>query len=155
MRIYRHQFKYALRSTKRAEETERDDALAADLSKKNCDEFWRSVNKLIQSNYVHATTIDNTTGDKYISMYWKEHFHKILNSNIVDENLKLSIVSTLYYIQYSKDVTVSWKDVSFLTSQLECGNAAGPDGVCAETIKFAHDRIAISCNDRNNYCAYC
>ena len=74
-------------------------------------------------------------------MYWKEHFHKILNSNIVDENLKLSSVST--YIQCSEDMTVSWKDVSLLTSQLECGKSAGPDGMRAETIKFAHNRIAI------------
>ena len=96
-----------------------------------------------QSNSVHATIIDNTTGDEYISMYWKEHFHKSLNSNIVDENLKLSIVSTLDDIQYSEDMTVSCKDVSLLTSQLECGKLAGPHGVCAKTIKFAHNRIAI------------
>ena len=76
-------------------------------------------------------------------MYWKEHFHKILNSNIVDENLKWSIVSTLDDIQYSEDMTVSWKDVSLLASQLECGKSAGPDGVCAVTIKFTHNRIAI------------
>ena len=75
MRTSRSQFKYALRSTKRAEETARADALAVDLSNKNCDEFWRSVKKFNQSNSVHATIIDNTTGDEYISMYWKEHFH--------------------------------------------------------------------------------
>ena len=66
-----------------------------------------------------------------------------MNSNIVDENEKFSIVSTLDGIQYSEDMTVSWKDVSLLTSQLECGESARPDGVCAETIKFAHNRIAI------------
>ena len=52
-------------------------------------------------------------------------------------------MSTLDGIQYSEDMTVSWKDVSFLTSQLECGKSAGPDGVCAEAIKFAHNKIAI------------
>ena len=65
------------------------------------------VKKMNHSNSVHATIIDNTTGDEYISMYWKEHFHKTLNSNIVDENLKLSIVSTFNNIQYSEDMTVS------------------------------------------------
>ena len=55
----------------------------------------------------------------------------------------MSIVSTLDGIQYSEDMTVSWMDVSFLTSQLECGKSAGPDGVCAEAIKCAHTRIAI------------
>ena len=76
-------------------------------------------------------------------MYWKEHCHKILNANNVDENLKLSIVSTLDDIQYSEDMTVCWKDVSFLTNQLECGKSPGHDGVCAEAIKCVHNMIAI------------
>ena len=57
--------------------------------------------------------------------------------------LKLWIVSTLDDIQYSEDMTVSWKDNSFLTSQLECGKSAGHDGLCAEAIKLAHNRIPI------------
>ena len=52
-------------------------------------------------------------------------------------------MSTIDDIQYSEYMTVSWKDVSFLTSQLEFGKSAGPDGVCAEAIKFAHTRIAV------------
>ena len=67
MRTSWSQFKYALRSTKRAEETARAGALAADLSNKNYDKYWRSVKKLNQSNSVHATIIDNTTGGKSIS----------------------------------------------------------------------------------------
>ena len=55
----------------------------------------------------------------------------------------MSIVSTPDDIQYSEDMTVSWKDVSLLTSQLECGKSAGSDGVCAETIKCTQNRIAI------------
>ena len=70
--------------------------------------------------------------------------HTILNSNIVDNNLKLSIISTLDDIQYSEDMTVSWKDVALLTSQLECKKSAGPDGMCAETIKFAY-RLSHHC----------
>ena len=42
---------------------------------------------MIQSNSVHATIIDNITGDGNISKYWKKHLHTILNSNIVDESL--------------------------------------------------------------------
>ena len=43
MRTTRTQFKYALGPAKRAEETERADALAEDLCNKNCDEFWRGI----------------------------------------------------------------------------------------------------------------
>ena len=43
MRTTRTQFKYALGPAKRAEETERADALAEDLCNKKCDEFWRGI----------------------------------------------------------------------------------------------------------------
>ena len=69
MKTTRTQFKFALRSAKRAEETERTDAFAEDLFNKKCDEFWRGIHKLNQSNSVHATIIDNITGDKNIIKY--------------------------------------------------------------------------------------
>ena len=78
MRTTRTQFKYALRCAKRAEETARADALAEDLCNKKCDEFWRGIKKFNQSNSVHATIIDNITGDENISKYWKKHFHFIV-----------------------------------------------------------------------------
>ena len=80
-------------------------------------------------------------------MYWKNDFHKIVNSKIANENLNPPIVCKLDDIHHtctcSEDMPVRWKDVSFLTSQLECEKSAGPDGVFAETINFAHNRIVI------------
>ena len=54
-----------------------------------------------------------------------KHVNKILNSNIVDENLKLSIVSTLDDIQYCEDMTVSWKDKTMLFTQQYNNNKYG------------------------------
>ena len=65
------------------------------------------------------------------------------SDSMIIKHIVNSIVSTLDDIQYSENMTVSWKDVTILTSQLEYGKSAGPDGVCTETIKFAHNRIAI------------
>ena len=73
----------------------------------------------------------------------KKHFHTILNSNIVDESLRSSIVNKLDDIQYSEGMNVICTDVSLLISQLECGKSAGPDGVWAEAIKFSYRRIGI------------
>ena len=128
------------------------------------------MKKLNKSNSVHTTIIDNITGDDNISKYWKNHFHTILNSNIVDECLRSSIVNTLDDIKYSEGMNVICTDVSLLISQLECGKSAGPDGVCAEAIKFSHCRIGIllslfftlclshgylpPCYDRNHYCTH-
>ena len=38
-------------------------------------------------------------------------------------------------------MTVSARDVSNLISQLNCGKAAGPDDLCVEYFKFAHDKL--------------
>ena len=145
------------------------DALEKDLCNKNCDEFWRGMKKMNQLNSVHATIIDIITGDDNISKYWKKHFHTILNSNIVDESLRSSIVNKLDDIQYSEGMNVICTDVSLAISQLECGKSAGPDGMCAEAVKFSQCKIGIllslflilclshgypPCYDRNQYCTH-
>ena len=48
-------------------------------------------------------------------------------------------MNTLDDIQYSEGMNVICTDVSLLISQLECRKSAGPDGVCAEAIKFSQD----------------
>ena len=58
-------------------------------------------------------------GDKNISKYWKKTFNSILNSNIVDKNIRSSIMSTLYGIRYSKDMNVIYTYIYLLISQLE------------------------------------
>ena len=85
-----------------------------------------------QSNSVHATIIDNITGNENISKFWGKHFYTILN-------FELSIVNTLDDIQYIEGMNVICTDVSLLIGQLECGKSAGPDGV----IKFSHSKIRI------------
>ena len=40
-------------------------------------------------------------------------------------------------------MTDIFKDISLLKNQLECGISAMPDGVSAEAIKFAQNRIVI------------
>ena len=95
MKSARARFKYALRATKRAEETARADA---DVD----------VSKINQTSNVIASSIDGISGECKILVFWKDHFSSILNSSgSSNANLKNSIMSKLDDVQYSVNMIVS------------------------------------------------
>ena len=143
MRSSRAHFKYALKFAKRIEDTAKADALAKDLGGQKHDDFWKSVSKINQNSQLHATTIDGINGEANIANYWRNHFHGILNSNVCDQALKNSILGTLDDIQHDARMTVCYTDVQTLIHKLEFGKSAGPDGICAEALKCAHDQLSV------------
>ena len=40
-------------------------------------------------------------------------------------------------------MTACYTDVQTLTRKLEFGKSAGPDGICAEALKCAHDQLSV------------
>ena len=64
MRTTRAQFKYALRITKRNEESARADALARDLYDKDVDKFWSGVSQLNRSSSLLSNYIEGVTDEK-------------------------------------------------------------------------------------------
>ena len=80
---------------------------------------------------------------KLSSNFWKDHFYKLLNTNDCDTILKSSIMSKLDKVQYSNDMIISIKLIQEAVGNLECCKSAGPDGIFAESIKFAHHRIHV------------
>ena len=46
-------------------------------------------------------------------------------------------------IQHNPEMVVSTNCVSQIVDNLECGKSAGPDGICAEYLKFSNDKISI------------
>ena len=94
-------------------------------------------------NTFQANTIDGASGETDISNYWKDHFYKLLNTNYCDTILKSSIMSKHDNVQYSSDKIISIKLIQEAVGNLECGKSAGPDGIFAESIKFAHHRIHV------------
>ena len=69
MKAARDPFKYALRVTKRAEETAKADALANELCEKDNQGFWKGVSKINQSSNVIANCIDGVLGESNISYF--------------------------------------------------------------------------------------
>ena len=105
--------------------------------------FWDNERKLISGNSFQANTIDGVSGETDISNVWKGHFYNLLITNDCDTILKSSIVSKLDNVQYSNDIILSIKLIQKAVGNLECGKSAGPDGIYAESIKFAHHRIHV------------
>ena len=94
MKAARDRFKYALRATKRAEETAKAEALANELCEKDKDDFWKDVSKINQSFNVIANCIDGVSGESNTSYFWKDHFSTILNSTgSCNDILKNSIMT--------------------------------------------------------------
>ena len=94
MKAARDRFKYALRATKRAEETAKAEALANELCEKDKDDFWKDVSKINQSFNVIVNCINGVSGESNISYFWKDHFSTILNSTgSCNDILKNSIMT--------------------------------------------------------------
>ena len=78
-----------------------------------------------------------------ITNYLRNHFHGILNSNVCDQALENSILDTLDDIQHDARMTVCYTDVQTLIHKLEFRKSAGPDRICGETLKCAHDQLSV------------
>ena len=66
-----------------------------------------------------------------------------MNTNVCDQTLKSSILGTLDDIQHDARMTVCYTDVQTLICNLEFRKSAGPDGICAEALKCAHDQLFV------------
>ena len=144
MRVARAHFKYALRFVRNQEDMARADALAQDLSDKDVDGFWKTMNKMNSCNTILANVIDGVTGPDSIASYWKQHFDKLLNvHDNCNNSLKNDILSNFDKIKHNSNMAVSTKSVSEIIGKLECGKSAGPDGIGAEYLKFSNIKIHV------------
>ena len=122
----------------------RADALSQDLSDKDVDGFWKTMNKMNCCNTILANVIDGVTGPDSIASYWKQHFDKPLNvHDNCNNSLKNDILSNFDTIKHNSNMAVSTKSVSELIGKLECGKSAGPDGIGAEYLKFSNIKIHV------------
>ena len=52
-------------------------------------------------------------------------------------------MGTLDDIQHDARMTVCYTDMQTLIRNLEFGKSAGPDGICSEALKCAHDQLSV------------
>ena len=132
----RTRFKYALRYISRNEDQLRKDALAKKLSSKKINEFWKEVSITNNCKTPLPDSIATANGPIEIAELWREHFKDIFNC------LKDKDVShTVYNLNDSNGITVNACMVNDAIKELGLNKSCGLDGVSAEHLKYASDRL--------------
>ena len=83
------------------------------------------------------------SGEADIAAYWKNHFSKLIKANNYDATLKTPLMSKFNKVLYCNDMIIPCGLISESMKKLECGKSACPDGVYAESNKFAHPRLHV------------
>ncbi|XP_077865240.1 uncharacterized protein LOC144351799, partial [Saccoglossus kowalevskii] len=141
MRITRAKFKYVLRLCRDNKSNMRADALANSHLDKNVNLFWKNVGKKKKSSQ-HSVSIDGYNGHTNIGNMWGKHYANLLScvSNNKDEQY---VRSKLQNRNSSQDMVVRPTEIQCSIHELAVGKSTGPDGISAEHIKHAHDRVLI------------
>ena len=145
MRRARANFKLALRYCKRNIETMRADAYASNLSDKEFDKFWKSVNKASNSkSTAFATTVGGHTGERDIAEMWHDHFQTLYNSldttddkKVFYEELQRQQNNSQPHLQLTVDNIVA------ALSKQKRNKAAGPDGLSMEAFMYGGLRLNV------------
>ena len=131
MNSSRARFKLALRYIKRHENQMRQEAIANALCDDSEGNFWKEIKKLTPNNVPLPTSIDNATGKKEVTDFWKSHFDQLLNCvsgrDINDLN---------YECKFDPNMLISPGMLEDAINKLAEGKSCGTDGIYAEHLKY-------------------
>ena len=131
MNSSRARFKLALRYIKRHENQMRQEAIANALCDDSDGNFWKEIKKLTPNNVPLPTSIDNATGKKEVTDFWKTHFDQLLNCvsgrDINDLN---------YECKFDPNMIISPGKLEDAINSLAEGKSCGTDGIYAEHLKY-------------------
>ena len=120
MSVVRAHFKYALKFVRNQEDMAGADSLAQDLSDKNVDGFWKTMNKMKSCNTKLANVIDGVTGPDSIASYWKQHFDNLLNvHDNCNNSFKNNIIINFDKIKHNANMAVLTKSVLEVIGKLK------------------------------------
>ena len=119
------------------------DSLARQYLSRDTTNFWKDVNKaMARKTNVQVTTINGTTGSQNICNLWKEHFSNLLNST-KDSVSQDAVMRDLTSIDSDSEYPIfTVKEVMESIKDLKKGKSTGLDGISAEHILYASDKIA-------------
>jgi len=143
MQKTRAQFKLALRFCKQHEEIIRAVAYATSLASHYIT-FWKDIreanNKKISS---FAQVVDGCVGDDIIAEHWREHFEKLYNCNIDNDNKGKFYKLWSAGIQQNNGFSFTVQDVYKHISKQKCGKSPGLDGMSMEAITYGNVRLVV------------
>ena len=132
----RARFKYALKGLKRKEDTLRRDALANKLLKYPPEKLWKEIRHINSSKSSLPCSIEGVTGNQNIAEMWKNHFVDLFNC------LKKSTTPMSYNVEFTNDMLVTGHEIARAIVKLDDKKSCGLDGIYAEHLKHASDRLS-------------
>ena len=139
MRAARATFKRALRRCKMAEEVMRAEALASKVMSNDDINFWKDIKKSLPRSNKIPGKIDTATGGAEITNLWRESYKHLFNS----VNPEASYDELLSRRCGGYGDAVSLDELREGVRGLSSGKAIGRDGVPAEVLIHASQRLAV------------
>ena len=129
--------KHAIKYIKRNEDNLRKESMAKNLANKDTTEFWKEIAKANNCKTPLPDQIDDAKGAENILKLWKKHFYDIFNclKSIKEHNTSFTINNPL------DEIIVKQYEVLEAIKELALNKSCGLDGITAEHIKFASDRL--------------
>lgn len=137
MRSCRSRFKYALRHCKRYEESHRADAMAKSVMNKDFEKFWKDVKVRNNSKVLLPKRIDDICGETNITNMWMDCYKSLFNRS--KENIRITKLNCLY----TEELQVTVAEVERAIKNMSRNTAAGPDGLSAEHLIYASNRLPV------------
>ena len=91
-----------------------------------------------------VNTVDGHTGEVNVANMWKEHYSSLLNS-VNNSIYRHRMESALAQVAFDKHMHmyVTAQIVKDAIHNLEASKASGPDGLSAETLKYADRKLYV------------
>jgi len=140
----RASFKFALRRCKAMQEQLKADARANDLAcKHNPRAFWNGINKDTRKKATSfANKVGEAVGDQNVCNMWKEQFGMLFNSLHTVQS-KHEFYGELEARVNGQHPFITIDDVKMALKQLKKNKSAGPNGIYAESLLYAGNRICV------------
>ena len=129
-------FKYAKRYIDRNENSLRKESLAKKHSETNSKNFWSEVNSINNSKVPLPNTIGDANSPNDILQLWKGQFQNTFNCIPKQHYNKTFSLDSEY-----SEVQVNNSEIYDAIKSLDSNKTCGLDGIYAEHLKFASDRL--------------
>ena len=111
--------------------------MAKNLANKDTTEFWKEIAKSNNCRTPLPDQIDEAKGSDNIIKLWKKHFHDIFNCL----KSKKELLTHLNLNNATNEITVNPYAVFEAINELGLNKSCGMDGITAEHLKYASERL--------------
>lgn len=131
----RKEFKKALKHIQKSKERLLADHLAAQYKENNFYKFWARVKQCESKSDITTNTLNGFAGDEQICEMWAKHYGTMFHNESFSKHVCGFACNKQPELNITDDV------IAVCIQRLKMGKASGPDGLSAESLKYADSLI--------------